>query len=59
MKQFRKISRKNIVDKIDNADLEKFYKMLLKFEKHHPEFSAVNVFTKLYPKVDFDFLKHQ
>lgn len=55
MKQFRKISRKSIVANTNKADLEGFYKMLLKFEKHHPEFSAVNVFTKLYPKADIKF----
>lgn len=57
MKQFRKISRKSIVANTNKADLEGFYKMLLKFEKHHPEFSAVNVFTKLYPKSEIDVIK--
>jgi hypothetical protein len=55
MKRFRKISRKSIEAKTDKADLEEFYKMLLRFEKHHPKFSALNVFNKLYPKADIKF----
>lgn len=54
MKRFRKISRKNKVAKIDKNELETFYKMLLKFEKRHPDFKAANVFSKLYPNTDFD-----
>lgn len=55
MKRFRKILHKKKVTKIDRNELEAFYKMLLKFEKRHPDFKASNVFLKLYPNTDFDF----
>lgn len=55
MKRVRKISRKSLETKIDQKDLKEFYKMLLKFEKRHPQFSAQNVFIRLYPNIDFNF----
>lgn len=55
MKPLRKISRKSLETKIDQKDLKEFYKMLLKFEKRHPQFSAQNVLLRLYPNIDFNF----
>lgn len=54
MKRFRKISRLHIASKSDKKEQKAFYNMLLKFEKRHPEFSAFNVFLKLYPDADLD-----
>jgi len=40
-----------------NSDEVFFYKMLLKFEKRHPEFNAANMMLKLYPSFDCDHFK--
>lgn len=57
MKQFRKIKRPKKLSKQELQDRKVFYAMLLKFEKRHPNFSAVNVLLKLYPDTDPAALK--
>ena len=39
------------------SDKEQFYKMLLKFEKRHPEFNATSMMLKLYPSIDCNQFK--
>ena len=50
---FSKIKENSVVSK-DKKNIEKFYRMLLKFEKRHPEFNAKKLIQKLYPTIDLD-----
>ena len=50
-RNFSKIKENSVVSK---DKIEKFYRMLLKFEKRHPEFNAKKLIQKLYPTVDLD-----
>lgn len=47
-------SKENSVVVIDKKSIEKFYRMLLKFEKRHPDFDAKKLIKKLYPTQDLD-----
>ncbi len=47
-------SKDNSVVVIDKKSIEKFYRMLLKFEKRHPDFDAKKLIKKLYPTQDLD-----
>lgn len=49
-------SKENSVVLKDKKNIEKFYRMLLKFEKRHPDFNAKKLILKLYPKSDLDFI---
>lgn len=52
-RNFSKIKENSVVLK-DKKNIEKFYRMLLKFEKRHPEFNAKKLIQKLYPTIDLD-----
>lgn len=52
-RNFLKIKENSVVSK-DKKNIEKFYRMLLKFEKRHPEFNAKKLIQKLYPTIDLD-----
>lgn len=52
-RNFSKIKENSVVSK-DKKNIEKFYRMLLKFEKRHPEFNAKKLIQKLYPTIDLD-----
>jgi hypothetical protein len=57
MKRLQRIfskSKPNYVVSNDKKNIEKFYRMLLKFEKRHPDFNAKKLIQKLYPTIDFD-----
>lgn len=47
-------SKENSVVVNDKKSIEKFYRMLLKFEKRHPDFDAKKLIKKLYPTLDLD-----
>lgn len=50
--------KKQVIGKVDVlSDKEQFYKMLLKFEKRHPEFNATSMMLKLYPSIDCNQFK--
>lgn len=49
-----RISKENSVASNDIKNIEKFYRMLLKFEKRHPDFNAKKLIQKLYPTIDLD-----
>jgi hypothetical protein len=49
-----RISKENSVVVNDKKSIEKFYRMLLKFEKRHPDFDAKKLIQKLYPTLDLD-----
>jgi hypothetical protein len=49
-----RISKENSVVVNDKKSIEKFYRMLLKFEKRHPDFDAKKLIQKLYPTMDPD-----
>ena len=49
-----RISKENSVVANDKKNIEKFYRMLLKFEKRHPDFNAKKMIQKLYPTLDLD-----
>jgi inorganic pyrophosphatase/exopolyphosphatase len=47
-------SRENSCVSNDIKNIEKFYRMLLKFEKRHPDFNAKKLIQKLYPTFDVE-----
>ena len=47
-------SKENSVVSNDKKNIEKFYRMLLKFEKRHPDFNAKKLIQKLYPTFDIE-----
>lgn len=47
-------SRENSGTSNDIKNIEKFYRMLLKFEKRHPDFNAKKLIQKLYPTFDIE-----
>jgi hypothetical protein len=47
-------SKENSVVSNDKKNIENFYRMLLKFEKRHPDFNAKKLIQKLYPTLDLD-----
>jgi hypothetical protein len=49
-----RISKENSFVANDKKNIEKFYRMLLKFEKRHPDFNAKKLIQKLYPTIDLD-----
>jgi hypothetical protein len=49
-----RISKENSVVSNDKKNIEKFYRMLLKFERRHPDFNAKKLINKLYPTLDLD-----
>jgi hypothetical protein len=49
-----RISKEDSVVVNDKKNIEKFYRMLLKFEKRHPDFNAKKLIQKLYPTLDSD-----
>lgn len=52
-RSFPKSKENNVVSN-DKKKIEKFYRMLLKFEKRHPDFNAKKLIQKLYPTIDLD-----
>lgn len=54
MKRFNKKFYKKMSPTPSNLELVAFYKMLLKFEKRHPDFSAIKMMKKLYPTLDLE-----
>ena len=46
--------KENCVVNNDKKSIEKFYRMLLKFEKRHPDFNAKKLIQKLYPTFDIE-----
>ncbi len=52
-RSFPKSKENSVVEK-DKKNIEKFYRMLLKFEKRHPDFNAKKLIQKLYPTLDLD-----
>jgi hypothetical protein len=57
MKRLQRIfskSKENNVVSNDKKKIEKFYHMLWKFEKRHPDFNAKKLIQKLYPTIDLD-----
>ena len=47
-------SKENSVVPNDKKNIEKFYRMLLKFEKRHPDFNAKKLIQKLYPTIELN-----
>lgn len=39
---------------IDKKEIFKFYKMLLKYKRRHPNFKVTKVILKLYPMLDLN-----
>jgi hypothetical protein len=49
IKKFKNNQSKSAEPKWSEKELKSFYKMLLKFKKHHPDFDAKRLFDKLHP----------
>ncbi len=56
MKRFKKKFYKLKETSLNNDEIISFYKMLLKFEKRHPDFNAKMMIHKLYPAIDLEKL---
>lgn len=56
MKRFERKWHKLKETSLNTNEIRSFYKMLLKFEKRHPDFNAKIMMQKLYPTIDFDSL---
>lgn len=54
MKRFNKKNYKITELSFKTEDVRAFYKMLLKFEKRHPDFNAKKMIQKLYPTLDLE-----
>jgi hypothetical protein len=55
IRKYRNILTKSAEIKWSEKELKSFYKMLLKFKKHHPAFDAKRLFEKLYPNSGISF----
>ena len=49
----KKIKIKSSINYNNFDELIMFYKMLLKYKKHHPDFNLELVLFKLYPEFDY------
>lgn len=55
IKKLKNNQIKSAETKWSEKELKSFYKMLLKFKKHHPAFDAKRLFEKLYPNSGISF----